>query len=73
MITPIDEILRLRSFAIVWHAAVSKTTLTEKLLLFGLAIRLVRSRRAATGVLGLDGGRARARDFGLLGGDWLGA
>src|SRR5271166_302648 len=30
-----------------------------------------RSRRAAAGALGLDGGRARARHLGLLGGDEL--
>ena len=51
-----------------------KTTLTEKLLLFGGAIHGGRGEgagRAAAGALGLDGGRARARHLGLLGGDEL--
>ena len=70
-----DEILRRRTFAIISHPDAGKTTLTEKLLLFGGAIQLageVKARgRAAAGALGLDGGRARARHLGLLGGDEL--
>ena len=53
---PIDE-----------HPDAGKTTLTEKLLLFGGAIQLAGeakgARRAAAGALGMDGGRARARDL----------
>jgi len=58
----------------VVHPDAGKTTLTEKLLLFGGAIQLAGSegaRRAAAGALGLDGGRARARYLGLIGGDEL--
>jgi len=48
------QIARRRTFAIIAHPDAGKTTLTEKLLLFGGAIQLAgRSRRAATG-----GGRA---------------
>ena len=57
------------SFAIISHPDAGKTTLTEKLLLFGGAIQL--ARRAAAGALGLDGDRARARHLGVLGGDEL--
>ena len=45
-----DEIARRRTFAIISHPDAGKTTLTEKLLLYGGAIHLagsVRSRRAA--------------------------
>jgi peptide subunit release factor RF-3 len=69
-----DEILRRRTFAIISHPDAGKTTLTEKLLLFGGAIQLAGSegaQRAAAGALGLDGGRARARYLGLIGGDEL--
>jgi hypothetical protein len=65
---------RRRTFAIISHPDAGKTTLTEKLLLFGGAIQLadeVKARRAAAGALGLDGGRARARHLGLLDGDEL--
>jgi hypothetical protein len=51
-----------------------KTTLTEKLLLFGGAIQLageVKARGARRRVLGLEGGRVSARHLGLLGGDEL--
>src|ERR1700747_2729136 len=40
MSTLIDEILRRRTFAIISHPDAGKTTLTEKLLLFGGAIQL---------------------------------
>ena len=40
MSTLTDEILRRRTFAIISHADAGKTTLTEKLLLFGGAIQL---------------------------------
>jgi peptide chain release factor 3 len=77
MSTLTDEILRRRTFAIISHPDAGKTTLTEKLLLSGGAIQLageVKARgRAAAGALGLDGGRARARHLGLLGGDEPGA
>src|SRR6266481_8587078 len=40
MSTLTDEILRRRTFAIISHPDAGKTTLTEKLLLFGGAIQL---------------------------------
>src|SRR5215472_3400097 len=40
MTTPTDEIARRRTFAIISHPDAGKTTLTEKLLLFGGAIQL---------------------------------
>ncbi len=48
--TPNDEIARRRSFAIISHPDAGKTTLTEKLLLFGGAIQMagtVKGRKAA--------------------------
>ena len=48
--TPNDEITRRRSFAIISHPDAGKTTLTEKLLLFGGAIQMagtVKGRKAA--------------------------
>ncbi|HEY7752600.1 MAG TPA: peptide chain release factor 3, partial [Steroidobacteraceae bacterium] len=48
--TPNDEIRRRRSFAIISHPDAGKTTLTEKLLLFGGAIQMagtVKGRKAA--------------------------
>src|SRR6516165_9945559 len=68
MSTLTDEIFRGRTFAIISHPSAGKTTLTEKLLLFGGTIQLageVRARRAAANALGLDGERARARYLGL--------
>ena len=47
---PVDEIRRRRTFAIISHPDAGKTTLTEKLLLFGGAIQLagtVKGRKAA--------------------------
>jgi len=41
MSTLTDEILRRRTFAIISHPDAGKTTLTEKLLLFGGTIQLV--------------------------------
>jgi peptide chain release factor 3 len=38
--TPLDEITRRRTFAIISHPDAGKTTLTEKLLLYGGAVRL---------------------------------
>jgi peptide subunit release factor RF-3 len=66
-----------RTFAIISHphAGKGKTTLTEKLLLFGGAIQLageVKARDERRRVRsGLDGGRARARRLGVLGRDEL--
>ena len=45
MSTLTDEILRRRTFAIISHPDAGKTTLTEKLLLFGGAIQLAGKRR----------------------------
>src|SRR5260370_18498340 len=53
-----DEITRRRSFAIISHPDAGKTTLTEKLLLFGGAIQLAGEVRAR-------GDRRRARS------DWM--
>jgi peptide chain release factor 3 len=50
MTTPADEVARRRTFAIISHPDAGKTTLTEKLLLFGGAIQLagtVKGRKAA--------------------------
>ena len=50
MYTHLDETLRRRTFAIVSHPDAGKTTLTEKLLLFGGAIQMagsVKGRKAA--------------------------
>jgi Elongation factor Tu GTP binding domain len=77
---PIDEYpdgrdLHRRTFAIISHPDAGKTTLTEKLLLFGGPIQLAGEVKACgerrAGALGLDGGRARARHLCLLGGDEL--
>jgi peptide chain release factor 3 len=56
--TPIDEIARRRTFAIISHPDAGKTTLTEKLLLFGGAIQLAGEVKAR-------GDRRRARS------DWM--
>ena len=40
-----EEIERRRTFAIISHPDAGKTTLTEKLLLFGGAIHVARSRK----------------------------
>src|SRR5947208_3474717 len=58
MSTLTDEILRRRTFAIISHPDAGKTTLTEKLLLFGGAIQLAGEVRAR-------GARRRARS------DWM--
>jgi peptide chain release factor 3 len=58
MITLTDEIARRRTFAIISHPDAGKTTLTEKLLLFGGAIQLAGEVRAR-------GDRRRARS------DWM--
>jgi hypothetical protein len=46
MSTRTDEILRRRTFAIISHPDAGKTTLTDKLLLFGGAIQLAGEVRA---------------------------
>jgi peptide subunit release factor RF-3 len=74
MTTPGDEVLRRRTFAIIPHPDAGKITLTEKLLLFGVAIKLaveVKARGARRRVLGVDGGRTRAGHLGVLGADEL--
>ena len=56
-----DEVARRRTFAIISHPDAGKTTLTEKLLLFGGAIQMagsVKSRKAARHA----GGIAEQRD-----------
>src|SRR6201981_304215 len=58
MSTLTDEILRRRTFAIISHPDAGKTTLTEKLLLFGGAIQLA-------GEIKAGGERRRARS------DWM--
>src|SRR5580692_68656 len=58
MSTRTDEILRRRTFAIISHPDAGKTTLTEKLLLFGGAIQLAGEVKAR-------GERRRARS------DWM--
>ena len=58
MSTLTDEIARRRSFAIISHPDAGKTTLTEKLLLFGGAIQLAGEVKAR-------GDRRRARS------DWM--
>jgi peptide chain release factor 3 len=45
MSTLTDEIARRRTFAIISHPDAGKTTLAEKLLLFGGAIQLARDAR----------------------------
>ena len=70
-----DPVSRRRTFAIISHPDAGKTTLTEKLLLFGGAIQLagaVKARgEAPARPLGLDEGRAGARHLGHLVGDDL--
>ena len=58
MTTLPDEIARRRTFAIISHPDAGKTTLTEKLLLFGGAIQLAGEVKAR-------GDRRRARS------DWM--
>jgi peptide chain release factor 3 len=75
MSTLTDEILRRRTFAIISHPDAGKTTVTEKLLLFGWAMQLAGEVRAR-------GERRRTRSdwvaiecergiLGFLGGDEL--
>src|SRR5512135_658699 len=50
MTQPSDEVARRRTFAIISHPDAGKTTLTEKLLLFGGAIQLagtIKGRKAS--------------------------
>jgi hypothetical protein len=62
------EVARRRTFAIISHPDAGKTTLTEKLLLFGGAIHVagaVKARgEARLDAFRLDGDRARARHLG---------
>ena len=64
-----QEIARRRTFAIISHPDAGKTTLTEKLLLYGGAIHLAgsvkRTRGASARHQRLDGDRARARHLDL--------
>ena len=69
------EIARRRTFAIISHPDAGKTTLTEKLLLFGGAIQLAGEvkargdrRRARSDWMAVE---QRARHLGQLGGDEL--
>src|SRR6266446_10475198 len=69
-----DEIARRRTFAIISHPDAGKTTLTEKLLLFGGAIQLAgevkargERRRVRSDWMAVE----RERHLGLLGGDEL--
>ena len=60
-----QQINRRRTFAIISHPDAGKTTLTEKLLLYGGAIRMagsVKARRAACSQR-LDGNRKTARNI----------
>ena len=75
MSTLTDEILRRRTFAIISHPDAGKTTLTEKLLLFGGAIQLAGEvkargdrRRARSDWMAIERERGHLR---LLGGDEL--
>ena len=64
------EVARRRTFAIISHPDAGKTTLTEKLLLYGGAIRQagsVKARKTARhAYFGLDGNRKAARHLGHL-------
>jgi peptide chain release factor 3 len=71
MSTPTDDIMRRRTFAITLHPDAGKTTLTEKLLLFGGAIQLageVRARDEWSRVRSDWMAVERERGIGLLGG-----
>src|ERR1700680_4381142 len=68
-----EEVAKRRTFAIISHPDAGKTTLTEKLLLYGGAILTAgphagRPRARARRDLGLDGARTRARDLDHLDG-----
>ena len=59
-----EEIRRRRTFAVISHPDAGKTTLTEKLLLFGGAIHVagaVKSNKIEDGHVRLDGDRETAR------------
>ena len=60
MSTPTDEILHRRTFAIISHPDAGKTTLTEKLLLFGGAILLAGKVKARGGGRAPTGWRSSA-------------
>jgi hypothetical protein len=67
-----DVVARRRTFAIISHPDAGKTTLTEKLLLFGGAIQAAGAVKArAACPFRLDEGGARARHLGRLVGDDL--
>jgi translation elongation factor EF-G len=65
-----DAIKNRRTFAIISHPDAGKTTLTEKLLLFGGAIQMAGMVKARGDVpsraIRLDEGGTRTRDFGCL-------
>jgi len=70
-----EEIRRRRTFAVISHPDAGKTTLTEKLLLFGGAIHVagaVKSNKIRkTGHVRLDGDRETARYLGRHFGDGI--
>ena len=57
MSTLTDEIARRRTFAIISHPDAGKTTLTEKLLLFGGAIQLTGEIRSRSDWIAIEGER----------------
>jgi len=62
-----SEVSRRRTFAIISHPDAGKTTLTEKLLLFGGAIQeagTVKAKKSKKFAIRLDGYRKRKRNFG---------
>jgi len=66
-----SEIAKRRTFAIISHPDAGKTTLTEKLLLYGGAVQLagsVTARKTSGFDVGLDGAGTQARDFDQLDG-----
>lgn len=65
MSTIADEIEKRRTFAIIAHPDAGRTTLTEKLLLFGGAIQMAGAQGARNTPcqIRLDEGRAGARYF----------
>src|ERR1700748_1692346 len=77
MTTLPDEISRRRTFAIISHPDAGKTTLTEKLLLFGGAIQQAGEvkargeRRRGGGGLGASAGRGRPRERRRARSDWM--
>jgi translation elongation factor EF-G len=60
MSAPTDEILCRRTFGIISHSDAGKTTLTEKLLLFGGAIQLAGDVKASGDGCARSGSRSSA-------------